>query len=403
MVRSAEGPGGFELHQRAEREEEEAELLRLLYVATTRAADYLILSAGVPQIGSGKGPWTRLLNRRFDPASGKLRVGLPQGYTEPQIRVIDAPPAVEKPASGAAARRDLTKMVEKALEIAQQGGGRLPQYLAAVPVDVTARRRYSFSRLSGLLHAKQTAAEVVMPGDESSPAPSRVDPLGLGTLVHAVMAEMTPGDSFDVAAAVKRQAARHLPDAEEQGDEAVGMIRRFLESPRAAELTAAKQVHAELEFLLAWPPQSEDRSRKRPGDAGRPQKNAPANDSWPGAKNGDGPYLQGFLDCLYEDAAGRWQILDYKTNQATAANLERVAAAYEMQMLLYALAAEQILGTGPASMVLCFLRPGLEYVFSWNAAARRRAVELVDQAIAAAGGRVANFTGFSSNPSWETR
>jgi hypothetical protein len=55
-----------------------------------------------------------------------------------------------------------------------------------------------------------------------------------------------------------------------------------------------------------------------------------------------------------------------------------------MQMLLYALAVEQILGQGPASMVLCFLRPGLEYEFAWNAAARNEAVELVDQAINAA-------------------
>jgi ATP-dependent helicase/nuclease subunit A len=385
MVRCAEEPGGFELHQRAEREEEEAELVRLLYVATTRAADYLILSAGVPQIGSGKGPWTRLLNRRFDPASGKVCVALPQGYPEPQIRVIDAPPTVEKPASGATPRRDLTKMVEKALEIAQRGGGRFPQYLAPVPVDATARRRYSFSRLSGLLHAKETAGEVVMPDDDSSPAPPRIDPLGLGTLVHAVMAEMTPGEPFDVAAAVKRQAARHLPDAEEQGDEAIGMIGRFLESPRAAQLAAAKQVHAELDFLLAWPPQIKRPSRDQPGNVRRPQQRAVVNASAIGTTNSAGPYLQGFLDCLYQDAAGQWQILDYKTNQATEGTLERVAAGYEMQMLLYALAAEQILGVGPASMVLCFLRPGLEYVFSWNTKARRRAVELVDQAIAAAG------------------
>ena len=53
----------------AEREEQ-AELARLFYVATTRAADYLILSAGLPQLGTATGPWMKLLQRQFPDASG---------------------------------------------------------------------------------------------------------------------------------------------------------------------------------------------------------------------------------------------------------------------------------------------------------------------------------------------
>ena len=44
--------------------------------------------------------------------------------------------------------------------------------------------------------------------------------------------------------------------------------------------------------------------------------------------------------------------------------LPTTAAEYEMQMYLYALAAETILGVPPAELVLCFLRPGLEYRFA---------------------------------------
>ena len=50
-------------------------------------------------------------------------------------------------------------------------------------------------------------------------------------------------------------------------------------------------------------------------------------------------------------------------------------------MLVYGLAVERILGCPPAELTLCFLRPGLEHRFTWDAAARRRAVELVDAAL----------------------
>jgi hypothetical protein len=52
-----------------------------------------------------------------------------------------------------------------------------------------------------------------------------------------------------------------------------------------------------------------------------------------------------------------------------------------MQMFVYALAAETILKSPPTELVLCFLRPGLEHRFPWDAAARQRVVELVDGAL----------------------
>jgi len=74
-------------------------------------------------------------------------------------------------------------------------------------------------------------------------------------------------------------------------------------------------------------------------------------------------------------------LIDYKTNQVTAETLAAKAAPYQMQMLVYALAAETILKSPPAELALCFLRPGLEHHFDWNAAARQRVVELVEQAL----------------------
>ena len=93
MVRTP-GAGGFQLHAASEKAEEQAELIRLLYVATTRAADYLILSGGVPEVGSARGPWTELLCRRFDPATGRLRAVLPAGYPDPKVKVTCDKPSV---------------------------------------------------------------------------------------------------------------------------------------------------------------------------------------------------------------------------------------------------------------------------------------------------------------------
>ena len=90
-------------------------------------------------------------------------------------------------------------------------------------------------------------------------------------------------------------------------------------------------------------------------------------------------YFQGFIDLLYQDAAGGWHILDFKTNVVTRENLDEVAANYEMQMLVYALAAEKILKCPPAGIVAAFPPHRRGFPFSWNEQARRRIVELVEQ------------------------
>jgi hypothetical protein len=47
------------------------------------------------------------------------------------------------------------------------------------------------------------------------------------------------------------------------------------------------------------------------------------------------------------------------------------------------MAAERALGQPPIELALYFLRPGVEHVFAWNDAARRKAMEMVDEAILA--------------------
>ncbi|HUT10930.1 MAG TPA: UvrD-helicase domain-containing protein [Thermoguttaceae bacterium] len=368
MVKDSEAIGGFDLHALAEGDDDRAERTRLLYVATTRTADYLILSAGVTQLGAVRGPWMELLARRFADAmwgegNGQTVLGRSDSGDEAsprvEVRVTTTPPPVETKPPGLSRRRNLAKVIEKARKMAEGGSGRSPRYLAAVGPDPSARRQYSFSRLTGVLHARENSGRVDLPVDDAQRPP--LDPCGLGTLVHAVLAEIDFRRPGDVAALVERHAPRHLPDAEDLR-EPIEMIRRFLDSPRAEDLAQAKEVHCELEFLLAWPP------------------------------DGKGPkerYLQGFIDCLYLDAADRWHVLDYKTNRVTESTLEATATEYEMQMLLYALAVQRILGRPADELALCFLRPGLEHSLPWNDAAQGRVIEMIDSSIhkAATGGR----------------
>ena len=221
-----------------------------------------------------------------------------------------------------------------------------------VAVDASARRQYSFSRLSGRLHRRYE------PADDDGAEEMGIDPLGLGTLVHAVLAAIDFARPDAWRDLVRLHSQRHLFAAESaEVEEAVRLIGRFLESRRAGDLAVAGQSLAEAEFLLGWPLEGTD----------------------------DAPLLlSGYIDRLYQDVEGRWHVLDFKTNRVTAANTAQAAAGYEMQMLVYGLATEQILGAPPASLVLHFLQTGEEHHFTWDDAARRRAIALVDAGIAAA-------------------
>ncbi len=353
MVKCPKAVGGYELHTLLEAEEDAAELSRLLYVATTRAADYLILSGGVARLGEAKGPWAELLGRRFDLPSGKPRVALPMGWRIPQVRVTSSEPVVAHTPPHAP-RRSLQSIIEQAVALAGKGAGHLPPDLGPVAPDAAAPRRWSFSRLSGTMYPAAEPVAAASEDDEPVAAPGP-DALGLGTLVHAVLAEFDVQRPDDLATLVERYAAEHVGGDRRACREAREMLQRFADSPRGRSMAAARRVNRELEFLLAWPP---DPSRPRRG------------------------LIQGFIDCLYEDAEGRWHLIDYKTNRVEPSGVAQAAASYELQMLLYALAVEQILGRAPDELALCFLRPGQEHIFQWDDAARRRVAQRIDTAIA---------------------
>jgi len=142
-----------------EDEEDRAELMRLLYVATTRAADYLVLSAGLEKMEKPVSPWMELLATRFDLASGRfLGENAPAAQTPdlppPLVRVVTRVPLRRR--KRPARRRNLEKLAAEARKKAARLETVDPESLRPVTPDPQARREFSFSRLTGRLHSRLT-------------------------------------------------------------------------------------------------------------------------------------------------------------------------------------------------------------------------------------------------------
>jgi ATP-dependent helicase/nuclease subunit A len=337
---------GYDLWRFMEQVEEEAESKRLLYVATTRAADYLLLSGGVRNLGEASSPWTQLLARHFDLVTGAFRGRDLPFDQRPKVRVTATSPREFQ--RRAHARHVEVAQLASYLANAERTGQALP-VVEPVPRDLTAGRQFSFSRLSGKLHRKFERLDDAITHLEGP------DPRQLGTLVHAVLGAWNLNSVADLDTLVERFAEQHLPDSPGDLAEARHMLTQFAASSRAQQLKSAATAHAEVEFLLPW--------------------------NLDGAK---GIALRGYLDQLYQDNSGAWHILDFKTNRIGRGGVSAVAAQYEMQMYVYGLAAERILKVAPAELTLHFLRTGDEVSFSWDDSARRSVMDMVNEAIRAA-------------------
>jgi ATP-dependent helicase/nuclease subunit A len=173
-------------------------------------------------------------------------------------------------------------------------------------------------------------------------------------LVHDALARIDFGDSAAIATWCEHLAPLYVVEnAEQAARSACQLIERFVQSS-GEQLAQAATLHREIDFLLAWPP---------------------------GQTNGDGVYIQGTIDCLYQGGDGRWRLADYKTNDVSADAVPSLASRYALQLYVYAIAAERALGQPVEELVLHFLRPGVTHVLPWNDTARRQAMEMVNEAI----------------------
>ncbi|MGQ0636265.1 MAG: UvrD-helicase domain-containing protein [Planctomycetaceae bacterium] len=356
---------GLRLLRVQEKSEVLAETLRLLYVATTRAADHLILSANLVAPGKVSHPWLKLLSERFDlftgqprttPATGGVSVLAKYAGRLPQILVHQKPPELAGPETSShnrlvslAALRDSVRMAEP-LDV--------PATVAPVPPDSASRRRFTVSEIEREDAAlRGTAPPITEPArpDEAGETPATAaDTASLvGRLVHSVLERIDFGAPAPWRALLEALVqGQTLPLENSIVDEAAACVAALIDAPLSHELAAARRLYREIAFLLAWPP-----ARSSPVVSDSASCVADLGPVLPPDPYGRERLIAGTLDCLCLNSAGAWMIVDYKTGRVAPSGADGAfLAQHEIQLALYSLAAQQFLGRWPDRVELVLLR-----------------------------------------------
>jgi superfamily I DNA/RNA helicase len=293
--------------------------LRTLYVACTRARDYLVLSAALPDGLPATNTWMLTLAERFDPATGHCLDSDVPPERRPLVRVHDRdrpPPAPPRAESDSA----------QAANGAEEDDGQAAAPIVPWPPDracVTVSELHRFCDPAGVTdsngawsvrdgysapRAPRPVADA--PGsDGSSPyddlSPWTLDaedgsglsewltprerltgraPSACERLVRAVLTLWDFRDR-DGWRPVLRQLFAAGVAADAVPGEAEAILERFAGSARARELAEAPAVQREVEFHL-------DLREMAGGDP-------------------DLPVVRGLVDCLWRDAQGGWQLLGF--------------------------------------------------------------------------------------------
>ena len=326
---------GRRLFSLLEEQAEEAEGLRVLYVAVTRAADHLILSSGVTDLDRPKSRWMKLLAERFDLRTGQARVTDETPADSwlrqtPEIKVhLVSPrsPVVLPEQDRPLPLKDLVDAITNTQEIPWPPlYGEVPAYAAPNPV-------MSVSQLEAL--AEEVPPKETQPAetDSDSTAVDAGDATRFGMLLHGALERLEPrGNAEQLPMVLARSAAvleMELSPTLEQ--RLLKMLRTWWDSTLSGELREARQVLQELDFVgkMAW---------------------------------GSQPHQQltitGQIDCLYLTATGEWIIVDYKSGSRLGrASDATLIETYRLQLELYAWAVWQWSGKLPREVRLVLWQP----------------------------------------------
>lgn len=325
-----------------------AEQQRVFYVAATRARDRLILSGAY---NPDKFALSREEGKSWLQWIGEIcpidaEFSYPTDKGETPVRV-ELPPEIP-PTLVAERRMAYPELVAGIREMASGSGpgpggwqtqlvppgpGSPAQRVAVTDLELFAvcPRRYQLSRLLRLPE-EAGASELSQEDQEHTDG---TPALSVGQIVHQVMhllpVDAGPGDLAGlVEAAVRQQdlaGARIGPDLEPL---AVKLLEGWLVTPRWEEVRTSTERRSEVPFVLQFV---------------------------------DGRSLVGRFDLLYQDAAGGWHVLDYKTDRVAGTAADRVETNYKLQQEAYGLAAGRLLGGAVAEVVFAFLRTGEEVVW----------------------------------------
>ena len=330
----------------------EAERVRLLYVAMTRAKEKFVLPC--------------LFG--FERSDEESKAGAAKGHLKHLRPLInealygDASWAevVEVPGSRLEPRR------EKAFRIghgeAADGDGTAVTAGGKASTDYAALDRSWKSSLRSCLSLSARAEPVAHPtgllrdtekestarpgGPMSAPGEGRSD-VGrkVGSLVHRLLESIEPDDLSDLEA-LARSFASSLGLGGEEVRNAVRMTRDFFEGPLAERVRSAKRVRREVPFCV--------RVCDLPLSAGEPVRAGEIT-------------VEGFADLLMEENDG-WRIVDFKTDKIDASEVADRAAHYKPQGACYALCLSSVIGKPVKEVIFHFLYPQVAHVFAADAA-----------------------------------
>jgi ATP-dependent helicase/nuclease subunit A len=292
---------GFEAGKEFKARRDDAERVRLFYVAATRARDRIVLPA-FPTRDEPGGYLTYVADLAGDAAAAA-------GDAATEIR------AEPQPATGAAWR---------AFRVDLAGGP---------PGDCSAslaERAAWEQQRAALIEAAKAGPQYRTPSSLTEHDPDRDDREGIrrsraqqiGTAVHAVLEQADLADPELLAGPAERVAAE--AGIAEAADEIAELAANALAQPVVQRAAQAAVIYREVPFAVA----------------------------------SGGDVTGGVIDLAFDDGDGL-HVVDYKTDGLSSAEAADRAREYGPQMAAYAAAAEAVFGRPPASVTLLFLRPGV--------------------------------------------
>ncbi|HEV7665653.1 MAG TPA: UvrD-helicase domain-containing protein, partial [Chloroflexota bacterium] len=305
---------------------EQAQQLRLLYVAATRAREHLVLSlfhsSQYARASHAASIWNHLSS--MDPDGGR-----PREITAAELDDVNVENAVRESTGGGAESPVVGAQIESVSPEA---------HIAAETAWATRRHellntlgRERLATPSGLAHETESPESGVADGAESSsdnPSPwalrGRKAASSLGVAVHGVLEYLDLDSLSNLEQLVAWAARENSVDASE--------VRRL--AHRAAQSAPVQRALASRRY---W-------------------REVPISASI------DGVLLEGAIDLLYEDADGSLVVVDYKTDHVSPAAVAARAQLYRLQGEAYALALREGTHLHVRRVELIFVSTGGEQV-----------------------------------------
>jgi ATP-dependent helicase/nuclease subunit A len=335
-------PLAWRLWKATEAVDDWREGLRTLYVACTRAEDYLILSASLPRDYSPGNAWMLQLAERFDLKHGDcLTPGFPE-ERRPKVRVTDSlapPPSAAAPSKPAAARvgetPDSPLLPTLSRSLANRdyslGNGQKSDFADTVALRDVSSGQTAFALCQGVNRfdaedgSDRTAwlppRERLFGNDESEKGQR-------DRILRAVLERWDFQDSAGWHPVLQQTIeAQSMPGiGEGVREELERGLERFAQSETCRQLAAARVCRREVEFCL----------KGKAGEEASPSSSC--------------PLIRGIIDCVWQDAGGDWHLLAWDTDPAPADRKEKDWRDRKYILALWAAALHQALKTWPRTV-----------------------------------------------------